>query len=138
MWTLVIGLILYLGMYLQSQVAEKSQMTFNLFPIQLYIALFPVVIGALLRTPKFILQRINSGDWTYNWIKFAAIGLPSLYIVLMTFVPFAPIAEGLLPIPNILFFGGTTVPTVAGLVFGYTVLASVKFSGDAKSEILET
>ncbi|ANU12907.1 hypothetical protein B481_3255 [Planococcus halocryophilus Or1] len=138
MWTLVIGLILYLGMYLQSQVAEKSQMTFNLFPIQLYIALFPVVIGVLLRTPKFILQLTNSGAWTYHWIKFAAIGLPSLYLVLMTFVPFAPIAEGWLPIPNILLFGGTTVPTVAGLVFGYTVLASVKFCGNSKAEVLET
>ncbi|ANU10821.1 hypothetical protein BBH88_11120 [Planococcus antarcticus DSM 14505] len=96
-WTLAIGLILYLGMQLQAQVAEKSQMTFTIFPLQAYIALFPV-----------------------------AIGVPALYIVLMTFLPFSPLGEGWLSIPNILLFGGTTVPTVAGLVFGYVVLACFK------------
>ncbi|EIM05988.1 hypothetical protein A1A1_13327 [Planococcus antarcticus DSM 14505] len=125
-WTLAIGLILYLGMQLQAQVAEKSQMTFTIFPLQAYIALFPVVIGLLIRTPKFMLQLRGKESWTYDWVKFVAIGVPALYIVLMTFLPFSPLGEGWLSIPNILLFGGTTVPTVAGLVFGYVVLACFK------------
>ncbi len=125
-WTLAIGLLLYLGMQLQAQVAENSQMTYNLFPLQAYIALFPVMIGLLIRTPKFILQLRGKDSWTYNWMKFAAIGVPTFYIVLMTFLPFSPLGEGWLPIPKIILVGGTTVPTVAGLVFGYVVLACFK------------
>ncbi|ANU11059.1 hypothetical protein A1A1_14879 [Planococcus antarcticus DSM 14505] len=37
--------------------AERSQMTFNLFSIQVYIFLFPVIIDLLICMPKFMLQR---------------------------------------------------------------------------------
>ncbi|MBT2570744.1 hypothetical protein [Planococcus sp. ISL-110] len=133
-WTLAIGLILYFGMELQEQVAERSQMTFNLFPLQAYMALFPVVIGLLIRIPKFILQLKKRKSWTFDWVLFAAIGLPALYLVLMAFVPFSPLGEGWLPIPQILLIGGTTVPTIAGLVFGYVVLESFKPIIGLKSE----
>lgn len=121
-------------MHLQEQVAEKSQITFNPFPLRAYIALFPVVIGLLIRTPKFILQIKERESWTYDWIKFTAIGLPTLYVVLMAFLPFSPLGEGWLPVPKILLFSETTVPTVAGLVFGYMVLASFKFINTSKSK----
>lgn len=132
-WTMAIGLVLYVGMYFQQQLTEWSKTTFNLFPLQVYIALFPVAIGLLLRTPKFVLQFKNGGSWSFDWILFTAVGLPALYLVLMAFLPFSSLGEGRLPIPALLIIGGTTVSTVAGLVFGYSVLASFKESDAGKS-----
>lgn len=131
-WTLAIGFILYLGMLLQQQIAETAQRTFNPLPRQAYIALFPVIIGLLIRTPKFILQMKNRGAWKFDWPLFAAVGLPAFYLVVMTFVPFLPIGEGWLRIPDIVLLGGTTVPTIAGVVLGYVVLAGFKDVGSAR------
>lgn len=119
-------------MQLQERLAEKVQTAFVLFPLQVYIALFPVVIGILTRTPTFILQMKEKESWTYDWVKCAAIGLPSLYVVVMTFLPFSALGEGWLPVPKFLLFDGTTIPTIAGLVFGYTVLASFKARNNSK------
>lgn len=133
-WTLVIGLVLYAGMQFQQQIAERAQMTFNPFLLQAYIALFPVIMGLLIRTPKFILQMKKRNPWKFDWVLFAAIGLPALYIVLMTFVPFSPIGEAWLRIPDIIVLGRTTVPTIAGLVFGYMVLDGFRDTGSVRSE----
>lgn len=133
-WTLAIGFILYAGMQLQSEIAERSQTTYQLFPLYLYIALFPVFIGILIRTPVFLLQLKERESWSFDWIKFAAIGMPALYLVVMSFLPFSGVGQGWLPVPQILLIGGTTIPTIAGVVFGYMVLesfVSVKVRGNA-------
>ncbi|MFD1032651.1 hypothetical protein [Metaplanococcus flavidus] len=106
--------------------AANSQMTYNLFPLQAYIALFPVAIGLLMRIPKFILQLKSSRSLSFDWILFTAVGLPTLYVVVMTFLPFSPLGAGWLRIPEIISIGGVTVPTIAGLVFGYVLLGSFK------------
>lgn len=131
-WTLAIGFVLYVGMQFQQQIAERAQMTFNPFLLQTYIALFPVVMGLLIRTPKFILQMKKRTSWKFDGVLFAAVGLPALYLVLMTFVPFSPIGEGWLRIPDLIVLGGTTVPTIAGVVFGYTVLAGFRDRGSVR------
>lgn len=125
-WTVVIGFIVYFGMQLQELAVERSRMSFTVFPRQVYYALFPVVIGLLIRTPKFILQWKSSRSLTFDWIIFAAVGLPTLYIVVMTFLPFSPLGEGWLRLPELISIGGATVPTIAGLVFGYVLLDSFK------------
>ncbi len=133
-WTLVIGIVLYYGMQLQEQIIEQSKMTFNPFPRQAYIALFPVGIGLLINAPKVLLHMKNKTDWTYDWIKFAAIGLPTLYLVVMTFLPFSPIGAGRVTLPMHVFFSETTVTTIAGLVFGYIALASFRFADTKVSQ----
>lgn len=125
-WTLAIGLVLYFGMQLQDIIEERTEMTYVIFPLILYTTLFPVILGLLLGTPKLILKVKKDGFWHFDWIKFIAVGLPSLFIVLMNFLPFSPLGEGWLVIPEIILIGGTTVPTVAGLVFGYILLDSFK------------
>lgn len=117
---------MYFGMQLQELAVERSRMTYDFFPRQLYYALFPVVIGLLIRTPKFILQWKSSRSLNFDWILFAAVGLPALYVVVMTFLPFSPLGAGWLGIPEIVQIGGATVPTIAGLVFGYVLLDSFK------------
>ena len=133
-WTLAIGFVLYMGMQFQQQVAERAQRTFNPFLLQAYIALFPVIMGLLIRTPKFILQMKKRDSWKFDWVIFAAIGLPALYIVLMAFVPFSPMGAGWLPILDIIYLGGSTVPTIAGLVFGYMILDGFRDTDPVKSE----
>ncbi|WP_235318395.1 hypothetical protein [Planococcus sp. CAU13] len=129
----MIGIIVYFGMQLQELAIEKSRMTFTVFPRQLFYALFPVIIGLLIRTPKFILQRKSNGPLKFDWILFAAVGLPTLYVVVMTFLPFSPLGAGWLRIPEIISIGGATVPAIAGLVFGYVLLDSFKIRNNAES-----
>lgn len=82
--------------------------------------------------PIFILRRKNRDAWKFDWVLFTAVGLPALYLVVMTFVPFLPIGEGWLRIPDIILLGGTTVPTIAGVVLGYVMLAGFKDRGSAR------
>lgn len=125
-WTLAIGFVLYGGMQLQLKLAERAQLLFEPFPLQLFIALFPVAIGLLIRTPKLLLQIKENRAWKFDWILFAATGLPALYLVVMTFLPFSAIGEGWLPVHLFLYINGSTVTTIAGLVFGYVLLDSFK------------
>lgn len=125
-WVLAVGFVLYGGMQLQQTLAERAQMLFDPFPLQLFIALFPVAIGLLIRIPKLLLQIKENRDWNFDWILFAAVGLPALYLVIMTFLPFSSIGEGWLPVHLFLYVNGSTVTTIAGLVFGYVLLESFK------------
>ena len=101
-WALAIGLVLYLGMQIQSLLIERSRVTFNPFPLGMYVALFPVVIGALLVMPEFLLKRQERMSRSFDWIKFAAAGVPALFVVLLSFFPFSPLGAGWLPVPGIL------------------------------------
>ncbi|MDN7246903.1 hypothetical protein QWY16_09775 [Planococcus shenhongbingii] len=123
-WTIVLGFVLYFGMQLQEQLNEMAQQTFEPAALRVFIALFPVALGLLLRTPKFLLEAKENKSRKFDWPIFAAIGLPSLFLVLMSFLPFMPFIIGWIAIPEIILIGGTTVPTVAGLVFGYVLLDS--------------
>ncbi len=129
-WTLVIGFVVYLGLQLQEQLVARSQMTFTLYPLRAYIILFPVIIGLLLRTPKFILETKEQKNNSFDWIKFVAVGLPALTILVLNFLPYLPSSESWVPAFNIninlILYSGTTLPTIAGLVFGYVLLGSFK------------
>ncbi len=127
---LAIGVLLYFGMQLQSVLHERSDATFDPTLLYVFIALFPVVIGLLIRAPKFVLQLRESKVQKFDWAVFLAFGIPALYIIVMTFLPFSVIGQGWLRIPGIVLVGGTTVPTIAGLVFGYLLLDSIRFTAN--------
>jgi hypothetical protein len=105
--------------------AEISSMEFNIVPITIFVAVFPVVIGLLLRLPKLIMEIKERKQWTFDWIKFVVVGLPSLYIVVMSIIPYT-MGEGKIRIPEIILIGGPTMTTIAGIIFGYVLLDSLK------------
>ena len=130
-WSIVIALVVYAGLQLQQLLSEKAASEFEPRPLWIYIAIFPIIIGLLLRTPKFMLERKESRIGGFDWSKFLAVGVPAFIVLVLSILP-------LLPIENLIFsdevyvqidlllFSSTTAQTIAGLVFGYTLLDSFK------------
>jgi hypothetical protein len=124
--TVIIGGIIYWGIQYQNKLRIEGTMDFHLLPSILFLATFPVVIGILLRLPKLIIEIIEKNPWTFDWIKFVVVGLPSLYIVVMSILPYTPLGrEGML-IPEIILVGSPTITTIAGIIFGYVILDVLK------------
>ncbi|WP_245804788.1 hypothetical protein [Halobacillus hunanensis] len=101
-------------------------MEFELFPVIMFAAIFPIVIGLFLRLPKLIIEIKENKQWTFDWVRFIAIALPSLYIITMSILPYSPLGQGSISIPEIILIGSPTVTTIAGIVFGYVLLDSFK------------
>ncbi|MBU9673385.1 hypothetical protein KQ939_00695 [Planococcus sp. CP5-4] len=130
-WSIAIALVVYAGLQLQQLLSEKAASEFEPRPLWIYIAIFPIIIGLLLRTPKFMLERKESRIGGFDWSKFLAVGVPAFIVLVLSILP-------LLPIENLIFsdevyvqidlllFSSTTAQTIAGLVFGYTLLDSFK------------
>ncbi|WP_139180785.1 hypothetical protein [Virgibacillus salinus] len=91
-----------------------------------FVAVFPVVVGMLLRFPKFIIEVKEKKEWIFDWVKYAVIGLPTLYIVVMSILPYSPFAQGKVKIPEIIFIGGPTITTISGIILGYILLDGLK------------
>lgn len=124
-WTLAIGFIVYIGTIIEGNISEAASVNYDVLPPLMFLAIFPVIIGLLLRLPRFLLERKERREPGFDWLKFLAVGLPSLYVVLMTFLPFTSLGEGWLLIPTFMTTSGnsiTTIATIAGLVFGYVLL----------------
>lgn len=125
-WTIVIGFIIYLSVMYQIRLEQEVSMTFNVMKVLLFQIVFSVIIGMLFRLPKLINQMKQKSEWTFDWIKFLAIGGPSLFILLIyVFIFFVP--GGFLPlIAQTIFLGSQTIQILAGVVFGYVLLGSLK------------
>lgn len=79
-----------------------------------------------LRLPKLIKEIKQNKLWTFDWIKFIAIGLPA-FCVLIIYVSKFHLPESILSfIPQAIFLGNTTIQMTVGIVFGYTLLDSLK------------
>lgn len=123
-WTLGIGIILYYGMQYQQDLGDQVAKTYNPIPLFIYVTLFPILIGVLLGLPKLFNDIRKNKKWKVDWIKLIAVGVPSLYIgstSLLMLLPFQ-----LIFIDRIMFLNQSTFTTVAGLVFGYILIDSLK------------
>lgn len=106
---------------------EGASKYFDLMPVVLFNSIYPFVIGIFLRLPKLIIEIKQQKQWTFDWVKFIAIGIPSLYIAM---IPILSIYFGM----NLLFtkeflfllLGSATFTSTAGIVFGYVLLDSLK------------
>lgn len=129
-WSLAICLVVYLGLQLQQALDERTQMTFNPIPFWIFVTVFPVAIGVLLRAPKFMLERQQRRIRGFDWSKFLAVGMPALAVLFLSVLPFLSLGDGVYPEfyyqINLLLFSSTTAQTIAGIVFGYILLDSFK------------
>lgn len=125
-WTITIGFILYLGMELHDVADERARSTFNPLLIYLFFALYSVFAGLLMGLPKLILQLRKDKPWVFDWVVFIAICLPALFLVAMTIIPLTPLSGEWLIMFSFLYTGQTTIPTIAGVVFGYALLSCFK------------
>ncbi|MBP3951872.1 hypothetical protein [Bacillus suaedae] len=125
-WTVIIGFVMYIGIRFQLNLEEKAETTYTLIPTTLFQVLFPIILGLLLRLP-LLLDEINKKKrWTVNWAKIIVIGIPSLYIALTPLLYFTSFGNYLPLTLEMVMLESNTVTTVAGLIFGYLLLDSLK------------
>ncbi|PID01513.1 MULTISPECIES: hypothetical protein [unclassified Sporosarcina] len=126
-WTMVIGIIIYSGAKYQFLLKQEYMKNFEVLSFILFSSIFPVGIGILLRLPKLIIEIKENRQWTFDWAKFMGVGLPSLGVLSMCVLLFTPAGESILPfVPEIIYSGNSTIQIVAGVVFGFILLDSVK------------
>lgn len=101
-------------------------MSFEIMPVVLFGTIFPIVIGLFMRLPKLIIEIKQHKRWTFDWIKFIAIALPSFCVISIWFLPLLPFGEDFYRIPNIILVGSPMIQIIAGIVFGYILLDSLK------------
>ncbi|WP_169792883.1 hypothetical protein [Lentibacillus amyloliquefaciens] len=124
-WTIGIGFIIYLGMRYQIRLEEEAKKNFELLPVVLFATLFPIVIGLFLRVPKLIIEMKQDKQWGFDWVKFIAIALPSLYIITFSILSYTPLGKNFTWLPDIIIFSSPTIQVIAGVVLGYTFLDSL-------------
>jgi hypothetical protein len=118
------GFIFYLGAKYQIRLDEKASTTYDLMPVLLFATIYPIGIGLLLRLPKLIIEIKEKKQWTFDWIKVVSIGVPALYIASAPIL--ATTGINFLFVKGLMLMGSFTLITVAGIVFGYVLLDSLK------------
>jgi hypothetical protein len=103
--------------------------TFEGLPLLIFVAIFPIVIGVLLRLPKLIIEIKDKKEWTFEWVKVIAIGIPALYVGLSPILSHTTFGMHLF-FPEMKIYighlGNSTLFTTAGIVFGYVLIDSIK------------
>lgn len=125
-WTIVISFIIFMGTKYQVLLQQEGSEKFDLRPMVLFSYAFYFVIGFLLRLPKLIIEIIEGWSWTFDWVKFIAIGLLpiliSIYFFLLMFFSW-----NLLPsFSPIVFLGSPVIQIVSNIVVGYVFLDCLK------------
>jgi len=112
-WAIFIGLITYFGSKYRWHLLEKDAaiIFFALFSI-----VYPIVIGILIKLPNFIVEmkQDKTLKWRFDWIKFIAIALPYLFIMIAS------------SFPNKIVPSSPDLQFIAGVVQGYMLLDSLK------------
>lgn len=83
--TVGIGFLIYQGMKYNIRLVEEANKTYEVLPVLIFATIYPIVIGIILRMPKLLMEIKDKKEWTFNWIKVIAIGMPALYIAFLQF-----------------------------------------------------
>ncbi|AFM41057.1 hypothetical protein Desaci_2086 [Desulfosporosinus acidiphilus SJ4] len=76
-YTLFVGVIMYeSGRYIHD-IGMHGGRTVN-FPVFIFMALYPIVIGMVLAVPGLIQRIRQEGKWRIDWQMLLPIGLPTL------------------------------------------------------------
>lgn len=125
-WTIFIGFSIYLGVIYQHFLQQEARLTFNLMPVVLFTFIFSIGVGIILRLPKLINEIKQNKQWMFDWIKFIAIGLPSLSISLIYIFMFYLPESMTAFIPQAIFLSDPTIQLISGVVFGYILVDTLK------------
>ncbi|WP_233191245.1 hypothetical protein [Sporosarcina sp. P20a] len=124
---MAIGIIIYVGAKYQFLLKQEYMKNYEALTFILFSSIFPIGIGILLRLPKLIIEIKENRQWTFDWAKFMGVGLPSLGVLSMCVLIFTPAGEYFIPlVPEVMYSGNFTIQTIAGVVFGFILLDSVK------------
>jgi hypothetical protein len=112
---------------------EESKETFTISGTLHWFSIsFSIFIGVLFAIPTLFYNLNKSGNWNYDWIRSAIVGIPTLFITLL------PVLYWIIPdyiqfLPRQLFYfiGATEIlPTATGILFGYTLISCLRKVSD--------
>jgi hypothetical protein len=121
-WMLLIGVVLWGGLTFQHQLRIEASRNFNILPFILFSTLLPILLGLVLRLPRFIKERKEGKRWKANWVKLLIVGIPLCYVtvvpLLAHFIPlqFLPFTLEIMHIES---------RAITGIILGYVVLDSL-------------
>ena len=104
------------------QIERTASMEFTVIPTVMFSVIFPIVMGALLRLPQFIIDIKGNKKWNFDWARFFGVGLPTLLILIYYTLSFI----GLIPAIHLVLISGSTLATISGIVFGYILLDNLE------------
>ncbi len=127
-WVIIISVLIYCGLRSEIYLKEQSEMSFDILPIMIFTYIFPIIVGMLLRLPQFLSENKGKKKWSFDWVKIIGIAIPVLYIALLPYLAYTSFGDQLILVEQVLALGKatTSLTTIAGIVFGYIVLDSVK------------
>ena len=117
-------------MYVGSEISlwlKKYQATYlRSTPYVIFTVLFSILTGMLFRLPKLVIEIRNKKRWTIDWVKLCVISIPALYFALIPILFILNIPLVPLTLITKILSSGLTSSTIAGIVFGYSFLDSLK------------
>jgi hypothetical protein len=119
-------LLLYGGSQLFQYLRVLAGRTFRYGALLSFISVFSILLGMYLALPEFMAKVKTEGKWSVNWSRVIIVGGISLLLTA------APILGSITPIgqyaPQLLMWLVTYShgPALAGMVCGYTILASLQ------------
>lgn len=127
-WTITITIIVYLGLRFRVYLGNEAEISFDNKSIMIFNIVFPILVGVLFRLPKFLEEKKGRKKWRFDWVKLITIAFPSLYIALLPYLIYSSFGETLIFVKQILLLEETSnsLTMIAGIVFGYVLIDSVK------------
>lgn len=130
--TVIVGGVFYMGMDYQMRLRERSAIVFDIKPFIIFASIFSIFMGMLLRLPKLIIEIKDKKRWSIDWVKVLVIGIPSIYIAMIRLLAIA-YGKNLLFFNEVMLLGDFTFTYIAGVIFGYVLLDSLK-SNDSSND----
>jgi len=124
LYVLFIGLMTGLGENYGMHLRKIGSATFNNYPVFVFLTIFPIIIGILLGLPRFINELKKEGIWKWDWVKFLAAGLPTLYISLFYALAYSPISRYIYLDMHVFLASSKIMVYLAGMAFGYLLLST--------------
>ncbi|KJR46261.1 hypothetical protein UF75_3347 [Desulfosporosinus sp. I2] len=76
-YTLFVGVIMYWGFILGQNLRIQAGRTFHPFPLYIFMALYPIVIGMVLAVPGLFQRIRQDGKWRIDWQMLLPVGIPT-------------------------------------------------------------
>lgn len=130
--TVIVGGVFYMGMDYQMRLREMSAIVFDIKPFIIFTSIFSIFMGMLLRLPKLIIEIKDKKRWSIDWVKVLVIGIPSIYIAMIRLLAIV-YGKNLLFFNEVMLLGDFTFTYIAGVIFGYVLLDSLK-SNDSSND----
>ena len=125
-YIILIGYIVFRGTEYQKYLEKIKLQTFNAFPEFIFMAIFSIAIGVLLAIPNLYTNLKKPGEWSLDWIKLTAIGLPTLYIAIFPTKYFLSIGKYIPDtIGNIMLMHSLFPQSLSGVIFGYSLVSAI-------------